>query len=180
MKKILTLVFAFALGAQAAPILGKQLQGNLGQSLPLFGSQRNTAPSMSAVVNLDTSEIDTSYYFYELIAKPVISIVDTIGWVHFAGKDSTGTDSCRVRLIWYGNPRADGLGIWAKIDSVTYSASGTPASSYASGTPTAVVNSKGYQALMFTVSNPSTSAVGLKSAAKDIVFNRSKRGLIFE
>lgn len=180
MKKILALVFALAMGAHSAPVLGKQLGDNKGQSLALFGAQRNTAPVMGAAVNLDTAEIDTSYYFYELISKPVISFVDTVGWIHFTGKDSTGTDSCRVRLIWYGNSRADGQGIWAKIDSVTYSASGSAASAYASGTPTAVVNSKGYQALMFTVSNPSTSAVALKSAAKDIVLNRPKRGLVFE
>lgn len=177
-KQLIAVLFLLGLvaGVHAAPTASANLlKGNVGQSIPLFGAQRNTAPVMGAVVNLDTSEIDTSYYFYPLVDKSVLSQTDTVGFVHFAGKDSTGTDSCRVRVIWYGNSRADGLGIWSKIDSVTYSASGTPASSYAAGTPTPVVNSKGYMALMFTVGNPSNSNVALKSAAKDIVLNRRSR-----
>lgn len=165
------------LGTASAANLGPSdiLNQNKGQSIPLFGSSPNSAPSPDAVVNLDTSEIDTSYYFYRLVEKPVASNIDTVGFVHFSAKDSTGTDSCRVRIIWYGNSRTDGRAIWTKIDSVTYSASGSAAGSYAAGTPTPVVNSKGYMAIMFTVGNPSNSAVALKSVSKNIVLNRRAR-----
>ena len=173
MKKILFLLFAFAVLANSAPVYNKTIKGNIGQSIALFGAQRNTVPVMGATVNLDTSEIDTSYYFYDLIDKPTTSHTDTIGWVHFAHKDSTGSDSDRVRIIWYGNSRSDGLGVWSKIDTVT--ASGSGVTSFTAATPTAVVNSKGYMALMFTIGNPSNSAVALKSAAKDVVLNRPPR-----
>jgi hypothetical protein len=168
-------LLTLASAALAAPLPSNIIVGNLGQSLPLFGAQRNTSPLVSAVVNLDTSEIDTSYFFYRLVDKPTTGSLDTVGFLHFAAKDSVGTDSCRVRIIWYGNSRNDGLGLWSKIDSVTYSATSTAASSYAAATPTPVINSKGYMALMFTVGNPSNSAVALKSVAKDIVLNRRLR-----
>lgn len=174
MKKVLFLLLGLALYIQGAPNSITQLiEGNKGQSIPLFGSQRNTAPNRDAIVNLDTSEIDTSYYGYNLLDKPILGNLDTVGFVHFDFKDSTGSDSARVRVIWYGNSRPDGLGTWSKIDSVT--AAAASASSYAASTPTAVVNSKRYQALMFTIGNPSNSAVGLKSVAKNIVLNRSAR-----
>jgi hypothetical protein len=167
--------FLLALASAAlAAVPSNIIVGNLGQSLPLFGTKRDSLPSMRAV-NLDTSEIDTSYYFYRLVDKPTTGSLDTIGFLHFAAKDSVGTDSCRVRVIWYGTTRNDGLGLWSKIDSVTYSATSTAASAYAAATPTPVINSKGYMALMFTVGNPSNSAVGLKSVAKDIVLNRRIR-----
>jgi hypothetical protein len=176
MKKILFILLGLALYISGAPNSMTQIiEDNKGQSVALFGSQRNTAPSMNAVVNLDTSEIDTSYYGYNMIDKPIIGNLDTLGFLHFDYKDSTGTDSCRVRVIWYGNSRPDGQGIWNKIDSVTASASGAAASSYQSATPTAVVNSKRYMAFMFTIGNPSNSAVGLKSVAKNIVLNRAAR-----
>ena len=127
MKKILFLLVGLALSAQAAPTLSHLIRGNVGQSVPLFGAQRNGEPSPASIVNLDTSEIDTSKYFYQLLEKPIVGAVDTVGFVHFAFKDSSGTDSARVRIIWYGNARADGLGLWSKIDSVT--ASGTSISS---------------------------------------------------
>lgn len=174
MKKFLFILLGLALYIHGAPASMSQLiEDNKGQSVPLFGSQRNTAPSMNAIVNLDTSEIDTSYYGYNLIGKPILGNLDTLGFLHFDFKDSTGTDSARVRVIWYGNSRPDGQGTWNKIDSVT--ASAASASAYASATPTAVVNSKGYQAFMFTIGNPSNSAVGLKSVAKNIVVNRRAR-----
>ena len=175
MKKMFAfLVLALSiLTVDAAPVLSKALQGNIGQSLPLFGAQRNTIPVMGAVVNLDTSERDTSYYFYELINKPTTGVLDTIGFVHFAYKDSTGSDSVRVRLIWYGNPQADGQGVWSKIDSINQQ--GNAITSYTAVTPTAVINSKGYMALMFSIENISNSAVGLKSAAKGVVLNRRQR-----
>lgn len=177
MKKILALLFAFAALAGAAPIKSQALKGNIGQSLPLFGAQRNTIPVMGAVVNLDTSEIDTSYFFYELTDKPSTGVLDTVGWVHFAHKDSTGSDSDRVRVTWYGNSRADGNGLWTQID--TMNVSGNAITSFTAVTPKPVINSKGYMALMFTIQNPSTSAVALKSAAKDIVLNRLKNGRLF-
>lgn len=175
MKKMFAfLILAlFTLSAHAAPVLSKAIKGNIGQNLPLFGAQRNTAPVMGAVVNLDTSETDTSYYFYELIDKPITGSLDTIGLVHFAYKDSTGSDSTRVKVIWWGNPRADGLGVWSKIDSLNVVAGAT--TTYTAATPAPVVNSKGYMALMFTINNLSNSAVGLKSAAKDLVLNRRAR-----
>lgn len=176
MKNIIVLIaFVLVSFGHSAPVYSKALQDNVGQALPLFGAQRNTIPTIGTAVNLDTSEIDTSYYTYDLIGKPVVSLTDTVGWLHYAYKDSTGTDSCRVRIIWYGNSRPDGLGIWSKIDSITASATSTAASSYQAATPTAVVNSKGYSALMFTIGNPSNSAVGLKSAAKDVILNRRER-----
>lgn len=175
MKKLFAILTLATLAstAEAAPVLSKAIKGNIGQSLPLFGAQRNTIPVMGAVVNLDTSERDTSYYFYELIDKPATGVLDTIGFVHFAYKDSAGSDSARVRLIWYGNPQADGQGIWTKIDSINQQ--GNAITSYTAVTPAAVINSKGYMALMFTVENISNSAVGLKSAAKGIVLNRRQR-----
>lgn len=173
MKKILFLLIGLALSAQAAPVQSHLIRGNIGQSIPLFGSQRNGEPSMSAVVNLDTSEIDTSKYFYELIDKPILGNLDTVGFVHFAYKDSTGSDSTRVKVIWYGNPRADGLGVWSKIDSLNVVAGAT--TTYTAATPAAVVNSKRYAAIMFSIGNLSNSAVGLKSVAKDVVLNRSAR-----
>jgi hypothetical protein len=177
MKKILVALFAFASLAGAAPTKSQSPKGNIGQSIALFGAQRNAVPVMGAVVNLDTSEIDTSYFFYDLTDKPVTGALDTVGWLHFAHKDSTGSDSDRVRVIWYGNSRADGGGLWTKIDSVT--ASGNAITTFTAATPTAVINSKGYMALMFTVGNPSNSAVALKSVAKDIVLNRPKNGRLF-
>lgn len=173
MKKTLFLLLGLALSAQAAPVASKLLSGNIGQSIPLFGSQRNGEPTQSAVVNLDTSEIDTSKYFYTLVDKPILGALDTIGFVHFAYKDSAGSDSTRVKLIWYGNPRPDGQGIWTKIDSVNVVAGAI--TTYTAATPTPVVNSKRYAAIMFSIGNLSNSAVGLKSVAKDIVLNRAAR-----
>jgi hypothetical protein len=175
MKNVITFLLVFAGLASAKPVPSRLIIGNMGQSLPLFSAQPNAVPVMGAVLNLDTSEIDTGYYFYQLLDKPITGSVDTVGYLHFAAKDSSGTDSARVRVIWYGNSRVDGLGIWTKIDSVTYSATSTAASAWAAGTPTPVVNSKAYSAFMFTVGNPSNSAVALKSAAKDIVLNRRER-----
>ena len=174
MKKILFILLALALYTIGAPIsISQMIEDNKGQSIPLFGSQRNTAPNVNAVVNLDTSEIDTSYYGYNLIEKPILGNTDTLGFLHFDFKDSVGSDSARVRVIWYGNSRPDGLGTWVKIDSVT--AAAATASNYAAATPTAVVNARRYSAFMFTIGNPSTSAVGLKSVAKNIVLNRAPR-----
>ena len=176
MKKTFAFLFTLLIMASlghSAPVLSKALSGNIGQSLPLFGAQRNTIPVMGAAVNLDTSELDTSYYFYELINKPTTGVLDTIGFLHFSYKDSTGSDSTRVKVIWYGNSRADGLGVWAKIDSINQQ--GNAITTYTAVAPTAVINSKGYMALMFTIGNLSNSAVGLKSVAKDIVLNRRQR-----
>ena len=173
MKKFAFLLLGLALGVQAAPIASKLISGNVGQSIPLFGSQRNGEPTQSAIVNLDTSEIDTSKYFYTLIDKPILGNLDTIGFVHFAYKDSTGSDSTRVKVIWYGNARADGGGLWSKIDSLNVVAGAT--TTYTAATPAAVVNSKRYSAIMFSIGNLSNSAVGLKSVAKDIVLNRGAR-----
>lgn len=174
MKKILVALFALASLAGAAPLKSQALKGNFGHSFPLFGAQPNAAPVMGATVNLDTSEIDTGYFYFDLTDKPVSGVLDTVGWLHFSHKDSTGSDSDRVRVIWYGNSRADGGATWTKIDSVT--ASGSGVTTFTAATPTAVINSKGYMALMFTVGNPSNSAVALKSAGRNFVLNVPKRG----
>ena len=149
------------------------IEGNKGQAIPLFGSARSGEPKMTAEINLDTSEIDTSKYFYQLVEKPTTGVLDTIGFVHFAYKDSTGSDSTRVRVIWYGNPQPDGLGVWSKIDSINQQ--GNAITSFTAATPKAVINSLGYSAIMFTIGNPSNSAVGLKSTAKGVVLTRKKR-----
>lgn len=173
MKKVLFLLLGLAFAHGAPNSITQLIEDNKGQSIPLFGSLRNTVPNRDAIVNLDTSEIDTSYYGYNLLSKPIIGNTDTLGFLHFDFKDSTGSDSARVRVIWYGNSRPDGLGTWNKIDSVT--ASAATASSYASVAPAVVVNSKSYMAVMFTIGNPSNSAVALKSVAKNIVLNRRAR-----
>jgi hypothetical protein len=174
MKPILLFLLALAASVQAAsPVISHLMRDNVGQSIPLFGATRSGEPKMSAEVNLDTSEIDTSKYFYQLLDKPATGVLDTIGFVHFAYKDSTGSDSTRVRVIWYGNPQPDGLGVWSKIDSINQQ--GNAITSYTAATPKAVINSLGYQAIMFTIGNPSNSAVGLKSTAKGVVLNRRAR-----
>lgn len=178
MKKMLALVLALGFALAYSGTYNKSIKGNIGQSIPLFGSQPNGVPSMSATVNLDTSEIDTSYYFYDLIDKPTTSHTDTVGWVHFSVKDSTGSDSAAARVVWWGNSRSDGLGVWSQIDSVTKGPTGS-ATVYAAATPTAVINSKGYMAIRFTLSNPLHFAVAQKCVVKDIVFNRRPRlGLV--
>lgn len=174
MKKILALVFAAALLGHSAPTYSKVLKGNIGQSLPLFGSTSSTQPAASSTINLDTSEIDTSYFFYDLTDKPMLAVVDTVGFVSFAVKDSVGTDSAAAKVIWYGNTRADGLGIWNAIDSVTKGPTAS-ASAYAQATSTPVVNSVGYMAIMFTLTNPLHFAVAQKCTVKDTRFNRRAR-----
>lgn len=176
MKKIITILLSLAAMGYAQTAKGKQLQDNIGQSLFLFGSAPNGIPSPDALVNLDTAEIDTSYYWYELVDKPINAIADTVGQVHFRCKDSTGTDSMGVRINWDGNSRADGKGLWALMDSVTLL--GASASSYVNGTPTAVVNSLGYMAIRFRIKNIKVSAVGLKSTCRDVVLNRRKRNVV--
>lgn len=174
MKTILMFLLAFVASAHsAAPVLSHLIRGNNGQSIPLFGAARSGEPVMGSEINLDTSEIDTSKYFYQLVDKPATGVLDTIGFVHFAYKDSTGTDSVRVRVIWYGNPQPDGKGVWSKIDSINQQ--GTSITSFTAATPKAVINSLGYAAIMFTIGNPSNSAVALKSTAKGVVLNRRQR-----
>ena len=177
MKTAFALILSLvALGAAQLP--SKVIQGNMGQSVLLFGSAPNGEPLQGSLVNLDTSEIDTSKYFYELIDKPVGSATDTvIGYVHFRCKDSTGTDSIGVRLAWDANSRLDGKGTWTAIDSVTLSGTG---SSYLNATPTMVYNNKAYMALRFRVKNIKVSAVGLKPTCRDFVHNRQRRQTTFQ
>jgi hypothetical protein len=176
MKNLLFLLAAIAMASlgHSAPTYSKIIKGNIGQSLPLFGSSSSTQPAASSLIYLDTSEVDTAYYFYDLIDKPVVSLTDTVGWVSFAVKDSVGTDSAAAKVVWYGNNRSDGLGIWTAIDSVTKGPTAS-ASSYAAVAPAAVVNSKGYAALMFTLVNPLHAAVAQKCVVKDTRLNRRAR-----
>lgn len=174
MRNILLILLGLAATSQAAaPVASNLISGNKGQAIPLFGSSRSSEPKMTAEINLDTSEIDTSKYFYQLVDKPATGVLDTIGFVHFAYKDSAGSDSTRVRVIWYGNPQPDGLGVWSKIDSINQQ--GNAITSFTAATPKAVINSLGYSAIMFTIGNPSNSAVGLKSTAKGVVLTRKQR-----
>jgi hypothetical protein len=174
MKNILLFLLAFVAYSQAAaPVASDLIRGNIGQSIPLFGSSRSGEPKMGAEVFLDTSERDTSKYFYRLVDKPATGVLDTIGFVHFAYKDSTGSDSTRVKVIWYGNPQPDGLGVWSKIDSINQQ--GNAITTYTAVTPKAVINANAYMALMFTIENLSNSNVALKSAAKGVVLNRRQR-----
>jgi hypothetical protein len=178
MKNVLIILLSLAALGQAQTTKSKQLLGNIGQTLYLFGSQPNGEPGPDAQVNLDTSEIDTSKYFYELIDRPISGLGDSIvGYVHFRCKDSTGTDSLGVRLWWDGNSRADGRGTWATIDSVSLLGTG---SSYLNATPTAISNAKTYMALRFRVKNTKVSAVGLKPTCRDFVLNRARRQTTFQ
>lgn len=174
MNKFLILLLAFAGISQAAPTHSLLIDGNKGQAFPLFGATSSTQPNAKSLIYLDTSEVDTAYYFYDLIGKPIISITDTIGFVSLAVKDSTGTDSAAAKIVWYGNTRSDGLGIWNAIDSVTKGPTAS-ASTYSQMASTPVINSKGYAAIMFTLVNPLHAAVAQKCVVKDPMFNRRAR-----
>lgn len=173
-KQFLIVLFALVALGHSAPTYSKALKGNIGQSLPLFGTSSSREPQQSSLIYLDTMEVDTSYFFYDLIDKPVVSLTDTVGFVSFAVKDSVGTDSAAARVVWWGNSRSDGKGTWSLIDSVTKGPTGS-ATTYAAATPTPVVNSKGYAAIMFTLRNPLLTAVAQKCVVKDVMLNRRPR-----
>jgi hypothetical protein len=174
MKTIIVLALAlFSLGL--AQTKSKAIAGNVGQSIPLFGSAPNGEPLPSSQVNLDTSELDTSKYFYELIDKPINSTTDTLGHVSFECKDSTGTDSIGVRLRWYFNTSPNGTANWRVADSVTITGTG---SSYLNATATPIVNALGYMAIKFEVKNIKVSAVGLKPTCRNFLLDRRKRTMV--
>jgi hypothetical protein len=178
MKNIFAL-FAFVLVSlgYSAATYSKAIQGNEGQNIPIFGSSSSTIPTPGSIINLDTSEVDTAYYFYDLLGKPVVSLTDTVGFISLAVKDSTGTDSAAARIVWYGNNRADGKGTWVLIDSVTKGPTAS-ASSYANMTQTPVINSLGYMALMFVLKNPLHASVAQKCTVKDAYFSRRQRLMV--
>lgn len=181
MKKILILLLGVAAITQAATVVSPIIDGNKGQSIPLFGPSPNGEPIMGKYVYLDTMEVDTSKYVYRLTDKPVWAIVDTIGYVHFACKDSTGTDTLAIKLKWQGNALADGSGVWANIDSVTLKdlgASGNAAQGVlTNATATPVVNSKAYMSIRFMFTNILGSNANRKSACLAPVLNRHPRFL---
>lgn len=182
MKKTIFAILTLGLvsfGTAAPPTLSKILSENKGQSLPLIPSSTSTTPEIGKWIFLDSNEVDTSTYFYSLVDKPIYSVVDTVGVIHFACKDSTGTDTLAVALFWDGNPQADGKGVWTTIASDTLqnlaAASNAAHGVLTAVTPKMVINTVGYMALRFRFKNVAGSNAARKAACNTPVLNRHQR-----
>jgi hypothetical protein len=174
MKKILILLFCLAAFAKATvPYPDRDFTG--GKSIGLLGATPGAEPAPIEWISMDALENDTSKYHYQLLNKPVVTFNDTIGFVHFACKDFAGTDTLAVKLKWQGNSRADGASVWANMDSVTLkdlAANGNAAYGVlTNATPTAVVNSKGYAAIRFILTNILPTNATQKAACQTPILN---------
>lgn len=162
---ILTLALVTLVGAE---IIGTAeiipLPGNKGASIPVLNRT-------DADVNLDTSEIDTSARWFNVIDREIRTFTDTIGRVFMRCDDSSGTDSVGGRLIWQGNPHPQGKAVWTAMDSVSIAV----ASGAETQTSGLVVNSSRYSLIRFILRNqlaPGGSAAE-KSVCRNVRLNIS-------
>lgn len=163
MKKMilfLTLALGFAFGATEVKLIGNE-KG----SIPVMRQLAKTD------VVIDTSEVDTSTVYFNLIDDPFTHYGDTLGQVFMRCDDSAGTDTVGGRLIWEGNPRTDGKQLWERIDSVAILA-GTGVETL---TSKAVVNAKRFMSIRFLLRNQLLPAAGKKTVCRDITLNLQRR-----
>jgi hypothetical protein len=130
------------------------------------------------LIVLDTTEVDTGYINVDILPGSIYSVTDTIGVVSYTCKDSTGTDTLAIVMKWQGNPRPDGKGVWANVDSTELKdlgASGAAGNGVYTNKTAVVVNSGGYSLFRFFLKNKLAANANRKSTCKDALLIRRHR-----
>ena len=168
MKTLLLLLITVGLSFSAT--IQTTFQGNETQSNGLFFTTRST------VINLDSSEVDTSQYIFNLSKLPKFGSPDTMGFAFMECKDSTGTDTVHVGVYWQWNSDPAGQATWQTGDSMTIN-TGTTTSTYAVRSK-AVVNTNGWGAIRFYIKNQAAPNVAKKSACRYVQLNRKENAKV--